>query len=73
MAKATLRDLGLCFEELDITNNARYELEMHQRSKRRTVPQIFIDEYHIGGNDDFQIAVRNGELKQILQANKVAV
>jgi len=73
MAKVTLQDLGLRFEELDITNNARYELEMHQRSKRHTVPQIFVDGHHIGGNDDLQKALRNGELEQILQANTAAV
>ena len=66
MAKATLKKLGLSFDELDITNNTRYEQEMRQRSKRRSVPQIFINELHIGGNDDLQAALRNGELEKIL-------
>ena len=70
MAKATLKKLGLSFDELDITNNNRYEQEMRKRSKRRSVPQIFIDEFHIGGNDDLQAALRNGELKKILRKNK---
>lgn len=70
MAKATLNKLGLSFEELDITNSTRYEQEMRQRSKRRSVPQIFIDELHIGGNDDLQAALRNGELEKILRKNK---
>lgn len=70
MAKKTLKKLGLNFDELDITNNSRFEQEMRQRSKRRSVPQIFIDELHIGGNDDLQAALRNGELKKILRKNK---
>jgi glutaredoxin 3 len=70
MAKKTLKKLGLNFDELDITNNNRYEQEMRKRSKRRSVPQIFIDEFHIGGNDDLQAALRNGELKKILRKNK---
>lgn len=72
MAKATLRDLGLSFEELDITNNATLEQEMRQRSQRRTVPQIFIDDHHIGGNDDLQLALRNGQLEEILGVNTAA-
>ena len=72
LAKATLLGLGLHFEEFDITNNPRYEQEMRQRSKRRTVPQIFIGDHHVGGNDDLQIALRNGKLKEILRANTVA-
>lgn len=67
MAKATLNELGLSFEELDITNNVPYELEMVKRSGRRTVPQIFIGDYHIGGNDDLQAALRNGELAKIFE------
>ena len=67
-AKATLQDLGLRFEEFDITNNAYYEQEMRQRSKRHTVPQIFVNDQHIGGNDDLQIALQNGKLNAILQA-----
>lgn len=72
MAKATLKKLGLNFDELDITNNTRFEQEMRQRSKRRSVPQIFIDELHIGGNDDLQSALRSGKLENILQ-RKTAV
>lgn len=72
MAKATLNKLGLRFEELDITNNAQLEHEMKQRSKRRTVPQIFINEQHIGGNDDLQTAFRSGELARILEGHSTA-
>lgn len=72
VAKATLGDLGLSFEEFDITNNASLEQEMRKRSHRRTVPQIFINDHHVGGNDDLQIALRNDALKDILQANAAA-
>ena len=67
-AKATLNDMGLSYEELDITSNDQYALEMRQRSKRSTVPQIFVGEHHIGGNDDLQRALRNGTLVDILKA-----
>lgn len=71
MAKKTLRDLGVNFEEIDITNDAKKAQEMFIRSQRRTVPQIFINESHLGGNDDLQDALHNNTLKQLLQINSV--
>ena len=72
MAKAILKKLGLSFDEFDITNNVQYEQEMRERSKRQTVPQIFINNIHLGGYDDLQTALRKGELKQIIQASSEA-
>ena len=67
MAKKTLQNLGVDFQEYDITSDRDKTREMQQRSQRRTVPQIFIDDYHVGGNDDLQDAVSNGKLKQLLK------
>lgn len=64
--KATLRTLGLPFKEIDITDNAALANEMQNRSHRRTVPQVFINDEHIGGNDDFHIALRSGLLKGLV-------
>ncbi|MBT1064076.1 glutathione S-transferase N-terminal domain-containing protein [Bowmanella sp. Y26] len=63
--KQTLEFLGLPFEEFDITRNAALTSEMHTRSQRKTVPQIFINGKHIGGSDDFHQALRNGLLKDL--------
>jgi glutaredoxin 3 len=35
---------------------------MMRRSQRRTVPQIFIDDYHVGGYDDLATLEARGEL-----------
>lgn len=67
IAKATLKKLGVEFEEFDITFNRAYAKQMRELSRRKTVPQIFIDGHHIGGNDDLQLALKNGELKKHLQ------
>jgi len=40
--------------------------EMIQRTGRRTVPQIFINEKHIGGYDDLAAIDREGALTQLL-------
>lgn len=52
-AKAILNSKGLDFTEIDVTNNPRALKDMYQRSNnRRTVPQIFFGDQHIGGHSD---------------------
>lgn len=58
-AKALLRSRGLDYAEVDVTHDAAKREEMIERSGRRTVPQVFFGEQHIGGNDDLQRYVRN--------------
>ena len=66
-AKATLKKLGFKFEEIDITFNGAQEKKMRELSMRKTVPQIFINEHHLGGNDDLQAAVKQSRLVELLQ------
>jgi glutaredoxin 3 len=42
--------------------------EMMQKTGRRTVPQIFIGELHVGGCDDLQDLDRQGKLDSLLAA-----
>jgi glutaredoxin 3 len=62
----TLNQLGLSFEEYEITMDKALTEEMRTRSNRSTVPQVFIDGQHIGGSDDFHLALKSGELSQML-------
>ncbi len=39
---------------------------MEQRSQRSTVPQIFIDDRHVGGCDDLMALDRAGQLDPLL-------
>jgi len=39
---------------------------MMQRTGRRTVPQIYIDDFHVGGYDDLAALDRAGKLKPLL-------
>ena len=54
-AKSQLRARGLDFEEIDITAEAARAVEMTERSGQRTVPQIFIEDVHIGGFDELSM------------------
>lgn len=51
-AKALLSQKGVAFNEIAIDGDAPLREKMIARSGRTTVPQIFIDDRHIGGCDD---------------------
>ena len=54
MAKRLLSAKGATYTELNVDTTAGLRKEMVQKSKRRTVPQIYIGEQHIGGFDDLR-------------------
>lgn len=69
MAKALLQKKGVAFEEIDVITSPARKDEMIQRAGgRRTVPQIFIGDRHIGGNDDLQSLEAAGKLDALLEA-----
>ena len=67
-AKSLLRAKGLDFEEIDISSDQARALEMIERSGRRTVPQIFIGDRHIGGYTDLAELDMEDELEPLLNA-----
>lgn len=67
-AKALLTRKGVTYEEIDVSRSPERMAEMLQCSKRRSVPQIFIGEHHVGGFDDLAALERGGELDALLQA-----
>ncbi|MDP2760020.1 MAG: glutaredoxin 3 [Sideroxyarcus sp.] len=54
-------------EKIRVDLDAEQRVIMEQRSHRRTVPQIFIDERHIGGFDDMVELDQTGGLTPLLQ------
>lgn len=68
-AKRLLAAKGAAFEEYDITLGGPKRQEMIQRANgRTTVPQIFIDDRHVGGCDDMMDLERDGRLDPLLAA-----
>ena len=66
-AKALLDRKGISYKEIFIGNDANKMEEMIKKSNgMRTVPQIFIDGRHIGGNDKLQALESDGKLTSIL-------
>ena len=65
-ARALLARRGARVAEIDIEMLPDRHREMIERSGRRTVPQIFIGERHVGGSDDLQALEAAGELEPLL-------
>ncbi len=66
-AKQLLMQKNLPFTEINVDEGAGFREEMAARSGRRTVPQIFIGERHVGGCDDLIALEDSGELDRIIQ------
>ena len=66
-AKALLTQKGVRFTNIEIADNPKLTAEMVERAGgRRTVPQIFIDNLHVGGADDMFALERAGLLDELL-------
>lgn len=66
-AKNLLRSKGLEYTELRVDSDADQRATMLQRSGgKRSVPQIFVNDVHVGGFDDLVAADRNGRLAEII-------
>ena len=51
-AKALLRRKGVEFEEIDVQVDPEAMKQVIEKTGKRTIPQIFIDDFHVGGCDD---------------------
>jgi glutaredoxin 3 len=65
-ARALLDRRGIAWTEIDVESEPAKRAEMIARSGRRTVPQIWIGETHVGGSDDLHELERRGELDRLL-------
>jgi glutaredoxin 3 len=66
-AKRLLTQKGVEYKEIDVSYDpAGREEMMHKAGGRRTVPQIFIGDRHIGGSDDLYGLEARGELDGLL-------
>ncbi len=66
MAKRLLDRKGVAYTEIDVDSKPELRQEMMLKTQRRTIPQIFIGERHIGGFDDLQALDMKKELDPLL-------
>ena len=65
-ARSLLHRKGVAFTEIPVDHDPEQEQRMIARSRRRTVPQIFIGEQHIGGYSDLAKLDADGKLDPLL-------
>ena len=66
-ARSLLAAKGVVTLEIDVEAVPGAREEMRARSGRDTVPQIFIDERHVGGSDELQALDADGRLDELLK------
>ena len=69
MAKKLLDSKSLSYSEINIANDSEKRKALMQKSGgQRTVPQIFINDQHIGGYSDLSKLSMQGKLEKMLLA-----
>ena len=68
MAERLLQSKGVAeIEKIRVDLEPEQRAEMMEKTGRRTVPQIYIGETHVGGFDDLSALDRAGELEPLLR------
>lgn len=68
-AERLLTQRGVVIEKILVDNDTAQLRKMITLTNRRTVPQIFIGDHHVGGYDDLVALDIEGELNPLLKAN----
>jgi glutaredoxin 3 len=66
MAERLLRTKGVEVEKIRVDLEPQRRVEMMEKTGRRTVPQIYIGDTHVGGYDDLAALERAGRLDPLL-------
>jgi glutaredoxin 3 len=70
MARRLLEQKGQVWDEIDVDAEPGRREEMMRRSGRRTVPQIWIGDRHVGGYDDLSALADSGDLDALLAGSE---
>ena len=65
-ARMLLAGKGVAYEDINVASDPGKRGEMEQLSGRRSVPQIFVGDRHVGGFDDLCALDKSGELDRLL-------
>jgi glutaredoxin 3 len=66
-ARMLLDSKHVKYTDISVDSKPELRREMMRRSGRRTVPQIWVGEQHVGGFDDLARLEQQGSLDQLLQ------
>ena len=68
MAESLLQVKGASIDRIRVDLEPERRMEMMSKTERRTVPQIYIGELHVGGYDELAELERAGRLDRLLRA-----
>jgi glutaredoxin 3 len=66
MAKRLLDKKGVIYTEINVDEKPGLRQQMISKTKRRTVPQIYIGDYHVGGFDELYALDQQKKLDSLL-------
>ncbi len=66
-ARFLLDSKNVAYQDIGVDSRPELRREMMEKSGRRTVPQIWIGERHIGGYDDLARIEQTGKLDELLK------
>ena len=67
-AKRLLKRNNIPYSEINIALEERKREEMLKKSNgKKTIPQIFIEEYHVGGYEELRALEKKGELDNLIK------
>lgn len=72
MAERLLERKGVQVDKIRVDLEPQRRAEMMERTRRRTVPQIYIGECHVGGYEELYALERDGKLDPLLAEGNTA-
>jgi glutaredoxin 3 len=66
MAKRLLDKKGVSYTEINLDGEPELREEMMRKTNRRTVPQIYIGDFHVGGFDELYALEQQKKLDELL-------
>jgi glutaredoxin 3 len=66
MAKRLLDKKGVSYTEINVDGEPQLREEMMRKTNRRTVPQIYIGDFHVGGFDELYALEKDRKLDELL-------
>lgn len=66
MAKRLLDKKGASYTEINVDSEPGLREEMMRKTNRRTVPQIYIGDFHVGGFDELHALEQQKKLDELL-------
>ena len=68
-AKMLLEHKSLAYDEIPVDGDRVRRAEMERLSRRHTVPQVWINQQHVGGCDELFALEANGELDSLIKGH----